>query len=82
MEVIKLRSYANKTYSREEKIKIVEEYLDGNGSLRSISYKYGIHQKKHLGSGIRLKIGFSLSSVRVKYPLSEYAEEIFREAEP
>lgn len=40
------------------------------------------HQKKHLGSGIRLKIGFSLSSVRVKYPLSEYAEEIFREAEP
>lgn len=55
MEVIKLRSYANKTYSREEKIKIVEEYLDGNGSLRSISYKYGIPSKETLRKWDKIK---------------------------
>ena len=55
MEVIKLRSYADKTYSREEKIKIVEEYLDGNGSLRSISYKYGIPSKETLRKWDKIK---------------------------
>ena len=43
-----IKPEGNQTYSKEDKIKIVEEYLDGKGSLRSISYKYGIPSKETL----------------------------------
>ena len=49
---IKRKGY--QTYSREDKIKIVEEYLDGKGSLRSISYKYGIPSKETLRKWVLL----------------------------
>ena len=37
-----IRPKGNKTYLREEKIHIVEEYLEGKGSLITLSAKYGI----------------------------------------
>lgn len=49
-----IKRKGNQTYSREEKIKIVEEYLEGKGSLRSISYKYGIPSKETLRRWILL----------------------------
>ena len=49
-----IKRIGNQTYSREDKIKIVEEYLDGKGSLRSISYKYGIPSKETLRKWVML----------------------------
>ena len=42
------KTKGNRTYYREEKIRIVEEYLEGKGSLRCIAAKYGIPSKDTL----------------------------------
>lgn len=49
-----IKPKGNQTYSREDKIKIVEEYLNGKGSLRVISSKYGIPSKETLRQWILL----------------------------
>ena len=42
------RSHKNKKYSEEVKLKAVQDYLNGGGSLREICKKYGILEKKSL----------------------------------
>lgn len=41
-----VKSKGNRSYHREEKIRIVDEYLEGKGSLQSIAAKYGISSKE------------------------------------
>ncbi|WP_167958903.1 helix-turn-helix domain-containing protein [Anaerosporobacter faecicola] len=43
-----IKPNGNRTYYSEEKIRIVEEYLEGKGSLQSIAAKYGIPSKEAL----------------------------------
>ena len=43
-----IKTKGNRSYHREEKIRIVEEYLAGKGSLQLIAAKYGIPSKETL----------------------------------
>ena len=47
-----IRTHKNKKYSKELKIKAVQAYLNGEGSLREICKKYGIKDNKSLRSWI------------------------------
>ena len=47
-----LTSKKNNSYSKELKIAAVEEYLEGKGSLRDISLKYGLRSNRQLRSWI------------------------------
>ncbi len=49
-----IKSKGNRTYYRNEKIHIVEEYLEGKGSLQSIAEKYGIPSKEPLRKWVLL----------------------------
>ena len=43
-----IKTKGNRSYHREEKVRIVEEYLAGKGSLQLIAAKYGIPSKETL----------------------------------
>ena len=43
-----IKTKGNKTYHSDEKVCIVEEYMEGNGSLQAIAAKYGIPSKETL----------------------------------
>lgn len=43
-----LSSSRNQSYSPEIKLAAIQDYLSGEGSLRSISFKYGLRSKKQL----------------------------------
>ncbi|MBP5266140.1 MAG: helix-turn-helix domain-containing protein [Lachnospiraceae bacterium] len=47
-----IRSKGNRSYQHEEKVRIVEEYLAGGGSLGYIAAKYGIPSKDTLRSWV------------------------------
>jgi transposase-like protein len=51
-EIGLLPTIRNNSYSKELKIKAVEEYLVGNDSLLEISMKYGLRSKKQLQNWI------------------------------
>ena len=40
-----------KKYSSELKHQVVQDYLEGNGSLRKLCKQYGISDKSHYGNG-------------------------------
>ena len=47
-----IKTKGNRSYHHEEKVRIVEEYLAGKGSLRLIAAKYGIPSKETLRSWV------------------------------
>lgn len=49
-----IKPKGNRTYYRDEKIRIVEEFLEGKGSLQSIAAKYGIPSKETLRKWVLL----------------------------
>ncbi len=44
----------NKHYSEEIKLQAIHDYLDGNGSLREIAFRYGLRSDKQLQDWVKL----------------------------
>ena len=51
-EIAFIQTKGNRSYQHEEKVRMVEEYLAGGGSLRFIAAKYGIPSKEILRSWV------------------------------
>ena len=48
------RNGYNKVYSSEFKLQIVQDYLDGNGTLQDLSAKYGLRSSRQLRNWIKM----------------------------